>query len=95
MADPVTISGTRLLIATPNQPWERVAMPICEGPQLKRNGDIFIVYSAIGSWTPDYCLGLLHNKTHDILSPASWTKHGPVFKRPSEVWGVDHCSFVE
>jgi len=82
MADQVTISGTRTLIATPNEPWERVAMPICEAPQvLKRNADIFIVYSASGSWTPDSCLGLLHNKTNDVLNPASWTKHGPVFKK--------------
>ena len=96
MADPVNISGTRTLIAMPDQPWERVAMPICEGPQvLKRNGDIFIVYSASGSWTPDYCLGLLHNRTNDVLNPASWTKHGPVFKKTEDVWGVGHCSFVK
>jgi GH43 family beta-xylosidase len=96
MRDPATIGGPRVLIATPDQPWERVAMPICEGPQvLKRNGDIFIVYSASASWTADYCLGLLHNKTHDVLNPGCWTKHGPVFKKTSDVWGVGHCSFVK
>jgi GH43 family beta-xylosidase len=96
MKDPVTISGSRVLLATPDQPWERVDMPICEGPQvLKRNGDIFIVYSASGSWTSDYCLGLLHNKTHDVLNPAAWQKHGPVFKKTDQVWGVGHCSFVK
>ncbi len=95
MKDPATICGARVLIATPDQPWERVAMPICEGPQvLKRNGDIFIVYSASGSWTPDYCLGLLHNKTQDVLTPAAWTKYGPVFKKTDQIWGVGHCSFV-
>ena len=71
-------------------------MPICEGPQvLRRNGDLFIVYSASGSWTPDYCLGLLHNKTQDVLNPAAWIKHGPVFKKTDQVWGVGHCSFVK
>jgi len=96
MKDPVKICGERVLIATPDQPWERVAMPICEGPQvLKRNGDIFIVYSASGSWTPDYCLGLLHNKTNDVLNRDAWTKHGPVFKKTEDVWGVGHCSFVK
>jgi GH43 family beta-xylosidase len=96
MANPVTISGPRVLVATPDQPWERVAMPICEGPQvLKRNGDIFIVYSASGSWTPDYCLGLLHNRTLDVLNPAAWAKYGPVFKKTDQVWGVGHCSFVK
>lgn len=96
MRDPVTICGPRVLLATPNQPWERVAMPICEGPQvLRRNGDLFIVYSASGSWTQDYCLGLLHNKTQDVLDASAWVKHGPVFKKTSQVWGVGHCSFVK
>ncbi len=96
MKDAVTISGPRVMIATPNQSWERVAMPICEGPQvLKRNGDIFIVYSASASWTADYCLGLLHNGTKDLLNPAAWIKHGPVFKKTDQVWGVGHCSFVK
>ncbi|SPE54818.1 Alpha-N-arabinofuranosidase [Verrucomicrobia bacterium] len=96
MKDPLTLGGDRLLIASPDQPWERAAMPICEGPQvLRRNGDIFIVYSASGSWTPDYCLGLLHNKTGDVLNPSAWVKHGPVFKKTEQVWGVGHCSFVK
>lgn len=96
MKDPATIAGARTLIATPDQPWERVAMPICEGPQvLKRNGDLFVVYSASASWTPDYCLGLLHTKSRNVLNPASWTKHGPVFKKTEQVWGVGHCSFVK
>jgi GH43 family beta-xylosidase len=96
MRDPATISGSRVLIATPDQPWERVAMPICEGPQvLKRNGDIFVVYSASASWTADYCLGMLHNNTKDVLNPAAWSKHGPVFKKTDQVWGVGHCSFVK
>jgi GH43 family beta-xylosidase len=76
--------------------WERVEMPICEGPQvLRRNGDLFIVYSASASWTADYCLGMLHNNTTDILNPAQWRKHGPVFQKTDQVWGVGHCSFVK
>jgi GH43 family beta-xylosidase len=96
MKDPATISSSRVLIASPDQAWERVAMPICEGPQvLKRNGDIFVVYSASASWTPDYCLGMLHNNTRDLLNPSKWVKHGPVFKKTDQVWGVGHCSFVK
>src|SRR5579859_2772357 len=96
MRDAVTVGGPRVLIAKPDQSWERVAMPICEGPQvLKRNGDIFIVYSASGSWTADYCLGLLHNRTQNLLDPRAWIKHGPVFKKTEQVWGVGHCSFVK
>jgi GH43 family beta-xylosidase len=96
MRDAATLTGNRVMLATPDQPWERVAMPICEGPQvLRRNGDIFVVYSASGSWTPDYCLGLLHNRGNDVLNPAAWSKHGPVFKKTEQVWGVGHCSFVK
>lgn len=96
MTDPVTLGRERVLLTTPTERWERVAMPICEAPQiLRRNGDLFIVYSASGSWTPDYCLGLLHNRSQDVLNPAAWVKHGPVFKRTEQVWGVGHCSFVK
>jgi GH43 family beta-xylosidase len=73
MKDPVTINGDRVMIACPTTPWEQVEMPICEGPQvLKRNNEIFVVYSASASWTTDYCLGLLHNRTRNILDPNAW-----------------------
>jgi GH43 family beta-xylosidase len=96
MKNPWTLTGHRTLICVPDQPWERKAMPICEGPQvLKRNDDVFIVYSASGSWTEHYCLGLLHNKSGDILNASAWTKHGPVFESTEDIWGVGHCSFVK
>lgn len=96
MRDPLTLAGERILLCAPDQPWERNAMPICEGPQvLKRNGSFFIVYSASGSWTADYCLGMLVNRTGDILNPTAWEKRGPVFQRTETIWGVGHCSFVK
>jgi len=96
MKDPATLSTPRLLIAAPDQAWERVAMPVCEAPQvLKRNGDIFIVYSASGSWTSDCYLGLLHNKSNDVLNSLAWVKHGPVFRKHEQVWGVGLCAFVK
>jgi len=96
MKDPVTIENGRSLMCSPDRSWERVAMPICEGPQvLKRHGKIFIVYSASASWTEDYCLGLLVNDTGDLLNPAAWTKRGPVLQKTEHVWGIGHCSFVQ
>lgn len=96
MSDPATLCSPRQLLTTPDQAWERVDMPICEGPQvLRRNGDVFIVYSASGSWTPDYCLGMLHCRNSDVMNPAAWQKHGPVFHKTDDVWGVGHCSFVK
>ncbi|MEO5802895.1 MAG: glycoside hydrolase family 43 protein [Verrucomicrobiota bacterium] len=97
MSDPYTISGSRVKIAEPEHNWERVEMPICEGPQiLKRDGKVFIVYSASASWTEDYCLGMLVHTGKNLLSPHSWKKiSGPVFAKNERIWGVGHCSFVK
>ncbi|MEO7300717.1 MAG: family 43 glycosylhydrolase [Verrucomicrobiota bacterium] len=96
MKNPYTVCGERVLIAEPEHNWERVEMPICEGPQiLKRDGKIFVVYSASASWTEDYCRGLLGNSDNNLLNPTSWKKAGPVFQKNDRVWGVGHCSFVK
>jgi GH43 family beta-xylosidase len=71
-------------------------MAICEGPQiLKRNGRVFLVYSASGSWTVDYCLGMLQLKGSNPLERSHWQKEGCVFRKSRRVWGVGHCSFVK
>jgi GH43 family beta-xylosidase len=96
MADPVTLTGARVLLTRPEQEWERRGMPICEAPQaLTRGGRLFLVYSASGSWTVDYCLGMLEHRGGEILDSRAWRKHGPVFTRTEDVWGVGHCSFVK
>jgi GH43 family beta-xylosidase len=97
MKSPIELAGPRVLIATPDQPWEQVEMPICEGPQvLTRDGNVFVIYSASGSWSPDYCLGMLSHRGGDFLDPAAWTKsRGPVFQKTEHVWGLGHCSFVK
>ncbi len=96
MANPWTLKTPRALLVEPTEPWERVALPLCEGPQiLRRNGKTFIVYSASGSWTPDYCLGMLVNEDGDFLNPRAWRKHGPVFQKTARVWGVGHCCFAQ
>ncbi len=95
MATPWSLAGPRVLLTEPTEPWERVALPLCEGPQLlRRDGRTFLIYSASGSWTPDYCLGMLVNDDGDFLNPASWRKHGPVFQKTEHVWGVGHCCFA-
>jgi len=95
MSDPLTVAGTRVQISAPEHAWERAAMPICEAPQiLRRNGRIFIIYSASASWTVDYCLGMLVHQGGDLLNPKSWEKRGPVFEKTDDVWGVGHCCFV-
>ncbi len=97
MSNPWTIAGDRVLLAEPTLEWERVEMDICEGPQvLQRHGKLFVVYSASGSWTVDYCLGMLEFKGGDIMDPRNWEKgEAPAFAKNEAVWGVGHCSFAQ
>lgn len=95
MKSPTELAGARVLIKQPDQAWERRAMDICEGPQvLQRNGRTFVIYSASGSWTADYCLGMLVLDGADPLDAKSWTPAGQVFARNQFAYGVGHCSFV-
>ena len=97
MSNPWTISGPRVLLSTPQLPWESW---IQEGPAvLQRNGKVFVVYAANLSWTDNECLGMLVNSDGNYLSPASWTKLSqPVFKTYTSaggsVYGPGHCSFT-
>lgn len=97
MSNPYTISGERVLLSMPEQPWEMNGQPyINEGPQvLKKNDTIHIVYSASGSWTDEYCLGLLTCKDGKVMNPSSWEKTGPVFSKGETAYGPGHCSFVK
>lgn len=98
MSDPLTISGPRVLLATPNHTWESW---IEEGPEvLQRNGRVFIVYAANLSWTDSECLGMLINSDGNFLNPNSWTKvSGPVFSSSigsgGGVYGPGHCGLTK
>jgi GH43 family beta-xylosidase len=99
MADPWTLSGPRVEISRPTHPWESRGAPpsVNEGPQvLVRGRTVFLVYSASGSWTDHYCLGLLSASTDaDPLDPSTWTKHPhPVFESGNGVVSPGHCSFT-
>jgi len=99
MSDPLTLSGPRVEISRPEHPWEVKGGPpsINEGPQTLVRGDrVFIVYSAAGSWTDHYCLGLLSARADaDLLAPSSWTKTPrPVFAGANGVVAPGHGSFT-
>lgn len=102
MSDPLTSSGERVLIAKPEFAWETngVTPTVTEGPQvLKRNGKLFIVYSAGACWTDGYSLGLLTaDEDADLLDPASWEKSpGPVFvqNEAGGAFGPGHNGFFK
>lgn len=98
MSNPWTIDSDRTMISTPEYIWERVGTPkVNEGPTALYHGDdVFIVYSASGSWTDDYCLGLLTFTGGDPLLCENWKKNVlPVFKKAEGVaYGPGHCSFT-
>ena len=98
------VNGDRVLISEPEYEWERnlaqkYTLPfVNEGPVvLKRNGKIFIVYSA-SHFTTEYCLGLLSaDENSDILNPLSWSKKSEPIMTKSErnkVFAPGHNSFT-
>jgi GH43 family beta-xylosidase len=98
MSDPWTISGERVLLSRPEFDWEKNGRPLVnEAPQVLWNGpNLFVIYSASGSWTDDHCLGQLRWRGGDPLDSNSWVKHpSPIFARTDQVFGPGHPSFVK
>lgn len=111
LENPWTLATQRVLLSSPKFDWERVwdrttgwkpPIPIYvnEGPQILMGEDqVFLVYSASGCWTNDYCLGMLTASVDsDLLDPASWEKSPePVFEHAPEheVYGTGHNSFFK
>jgi len=97
MRDPVTITGERVLISQPEYDWEKIGEPLInEGPEvLTRDNRVFIIYSASGSWTDNYCLGQLKLAGEDPMNPQSWEKKNvPVFSSTGTVYAPGHASFT-
>jgi GH43 family beta-xylosidase len=97
MSNPWTIEGEQVDIATPEFEWEQLGFYVNEGPAvIKRNGKIFVAYSA--SATDDrYAMGLLTaDESSDLLDPKSWFKTPePVLVSSEETqeYGPGHNSF--
>lgn len=96
MSSPTRLEGEGVLLSSATLPWERNGNPIEEGPEaLQHDGKLFLVYSASGSWTDDYCLGLLRLTGNDPLDPRSWTKSPkPVLAGSTDVISPGHASFT-
>ncbi len=105
MSNPYTISSNRVKISKADKSWEKKGSArINEGPAiLQRNGKVFIVYSANGSWTKFYTLGyLMLDATKDPMVASNWTKSekqafyrcDDTVKPTKGVNGVGHCSFT-
>ena len=96
LKNPWTVQGKRMLLSTPQYPWEKVGdlhdndpenpphVDVNEGPEFLQHGDkIFVTYSASGCWTDFYELGMLQaNAKSNLMKKKSWTKlDHPVFQQ--------------
>jgi len=99
MSNPWTISSERVEITRPIYDWETNHQPyVNEGPEVTiRNSTILLVYSASGSWTDDYCLGLVTiPATSDPMKGTLWKKRPqPIFQSGNNVLGPGHHSFTK
>jgi GH43 family beta-xylosidase len=98
MENPWTLKGEQVCITTPEYDWEKIGFLVNEGAAvLKRNGRIFISYSASAT-DSNYCMGLLTaDEASDLLDPASWKKSSkPVFTTNEKTgqYGPGHNSFT-
>lgn len=113
LKNPWTIDGPRVRISTPTYAWETVGdlkpnpatgdpahVDVNEGPQMLKRGDkLFLIYSASGCWTDNYCLGLLTaSADSDLLDPASWKKSPePLLttRAEAQAYAPGHCGFFQ
>ncbi|KAH7107358.1 glycoside hydrolase family 43 protein [Auriculariales sp. MPI-PUGE-AT-0066] len=100
MDSPTHISGSRVLLHSPSFAWQRSGSNgVNEGPEiLVSNGRTFLVYSAAGSWTSQYCLALMGiDGSADPLNPSSWWRvdDRPIMSTANGVYGPGHASFVK
>ena len=98
MDSPNKLRTVQVLLTTPDYDWERVGFWVNEGPAvLKRNGKIFLTYSASETGAP-YCMGMLTaDADSDLLDPLSWKKERyPVLQSDVflEIYGPGHNSFT-
>ncbi|AZK46735.1 glycoside hydrolase family 43 protein [Paenibacillus lentus] len=98
MSNPWTLTGEQAMISTPEYDWEIIGFKVNEGAAiLKRNGKIFMSYSASAT-DHNYCMGLLYaDEDADLLNPKSWSKSPvPVFQTNEEngQYGPGHNSFT-
>ena len=102
MKDAMTFTDNVAEIARPTLSWElkegyKGNHAIAEGAFfLKKDGRLFIVYSANGCWSDDYCLGVLEYVGGEICDADSWKKHAePLFVKGNGIFGVGHASFFD
>ena len=98
MESPYQLKSVQVLLTTPDYDWERVGFWVNEGPSvLKRDGKIFMTYSASETGVA-YCMGMLTaDEDADLLDPLSWHKERyPVLQSDESagIYGPGHNCFT-
>lgn len=98
MINPTEVMEEKILLSMPELDWEKNGNPLVnEGPEvIIRGNTVNLVYSASGSWTDEYCLGLLTmNAGSDPKDPNSWVKQkSPIMSKEFDVYGPGHNCFT-
>ncbi len=98
MERPDKLKTVQVLLTGPDYDWERIGFWVNEGPAvIKRNGKIFLTYSASETGIY-YCVGLLSiDENEDLLDPRKWKKERyPVLGTDESlgIYGPGHNSFT-
>ena len=95
LEDPVTVGKRNAMLSHAELDWELKHGRILEGPFFVRQGErLFLIYSANGYESDDYCLGVLEFSGGDLYDPQNWKKHPrPLLTQGEGAYGPGHASF--
>ena len=88
-----------MLLTKPEYEWERVKIPVNEGPAVMiHGGKIFLAFSASATG-PEYCIGLMYaDEKADLMNIDNWTKLSKPLLTSDDLigeYGPGHNSFVK
>ncbi|MBE5950994.1 MAG: hypothetical protein E7260_05275 [Lachnospiraceae bacterium] len=96
---PWKLTSFPLLLTKPEYFWEKVSIPVNEGPAVMvENGKVYLAFSASATG-PEYCIGLMYaDETADLMDKDSWTKLPEPLLTSEDLigeYGPGHNSFVK
>lgn len=88
-----------VLLTKPEYEWERVNIPVNEGPAfMNYGGKVFMAFSASATG-PEYCIGMMYaDEKADLTDPGNWTKLDKPLLTSDDLdgeYGPGHNSFVK
>lgn len=96
---PWQTTSPAILLTKPEYDWERVNIPVNEGPAaMIHNGRIYLAFSASATG-PEYCIGLMYaDEKADLTDISNWTKLETPLLTSDDLdgeYGPGHNSFVK